>query len=88
MLAPHPARSIAQRVDDALAMAAANGRTPTVLVLGKEDYPAFKAWAERELRLDIERDSYRRVQVRPNPSIYLSRVMLQTERGLPNAVMI
>ena len=62
-----------------MAMAAANGRTPTVLVLGKEDYPAFKAWTERELRLDIERDSYRGVQVRRNPSIYLSRVISDGE---------
>lgn len=60
----------------------------TALVLGKEDYPAFKAWAEDALGLDIERDSYRGVRVRQNSAIYLSRLMLQTKPGLPNALLL
>ena len=88
MTAPGPARSIAQRVDDALAASSRGERTPTALVLGKEDYPAFKAWAQDLLGLDIESDGYRGLPVRANEKIFLSRLMLQTKPGRPNALLL
>ena len=88
MSTPAPARSIAQRIEDALAAAAKENRTPMALVLGKEDYPAFAAWAESAAGMDIGRDSYRGVRVRPNEAIYLSRLMLRTTPGLPNALLL
>ena len=88
MSSPGPARSISKRIDDALTAVAEAGRTPTALVLGKEDYPAFKTWAQDELGLDVEQDPYRGVRVRLNAAIFLSRVMLQTQPGLPNALLL
>jgi hypothetical protein len=43
----HLARSIVERVDQALDQAEQSGRQPSVLVLGQEDFPAFQAWARR-----------------------------------------
>ena len=57
-------------------------------MLGKEDYPAFKAWAMETLGLDIEGERYRGVPVRWNEPVYLSRLKLQSKPGVPNALLL
>jgi hypothetical protein len=49
MQVPPHARTIAERVDQALEQAAETGREPATLVLGQEDYPVFQQWAREAL---------------------------------------
>ena len=88
MRAPRPFQTIAERIDEAFAEALSQARAPVELVLGKEDYPAFKAWAMETLGLDIEGERYRGVPVRWNEPVYLSRLKLQSKPGVPNALLL
>jgi hypothetical protein len=85
----HLARSIVERVDQALDQAEQSGRQPSVLVLGQEDFPAFQAWAREALDEAIETGStYRGVRIRHNGAIFLSRLELQSKPGAPNALLL
>ena len=81
-----PFRSIIQRMDDALALAAETGRAPVALVLGKEDHAAFQAWAQ-EFGIDAPTDAYRGVRVRAAAG-FLSRLELSSKLGAPNALLL
>jgi hypothetical protein len=89
MRAPGPLQSIAERVDEALQAALESRRTPIALVLGKEDYPAFQAWASARLGLKIDfGDTYRDVPVRLNAPVFLSCLELEAIPGRPNAIRL
>jgi hypothetical protein len=89
MQIPPHARTIAERVDQALGQAEETGRKPAILVLGQEDYPAFQQWAREALGEEIEPGStYRGVRIRHNGRVFLSRLELAPKSGAPNALLL
>ena len=87
MRAPRPFQSINQRIEAALAAAAEADRTPVELVLGKEDYPVFEAWARAIHGVDVLEGGYRGLRVRHNPTLFLSRLRLPSKPGSPTALL-
>ena len=89
MEATRRAQSIAQRIDRALEIAAETGRTPVAIALGKEDYPAFQAWARGSLGQEVGGgDHYLGLRVRHLSEVFLSRLELKSQPGAPNALLL
>ncbi len=84
-MTPHPAYSLIERIDRALAVAQQSGRTPTAIVIGADDLRELNAEHSAELGAGAR---FRDLRVRIVEGVFLSRIELATVQGQSNAISL